>query len=229
MGTSLLSLSIHHILAREYAEDQTINKRSSIDNQPSNMPSTMLRYLIPTIALLANVQAADFPSPVNVQFISDLVDDHPVYLWDDMTEYRNNYTEGILHPPMTDAKPEVVGNLNFTHADDWMDRRTIFISKEGHEPQTVGFFKSRVSSLTIISVLHGSVETQDPPSYPFNSTRKTKTGENSMVTTTSLTKKLSISSAVIWNPKIRKRFLPIQWRNKSKDPSSSPSLPTQTT
>jgi len=109
----------------------------------------MLMFFILFIAFLVNVRAADFPSPVNVQFISDLVEDHPVYFWKDMTEYRNKYTEGILHPPMADAKPKVVGNLNFTHADDWMDRRAILLFKGGEPLQMVGFFRSRVSSLML--------------------------------------------------------------------------------
>jgi hypothetical protein len=99
--------------------------------------------------------------PVNVQSISDLVEDHPVYFWKDVTEYRNNYTEGILHPPMAGAKPEVVGNLNFTHADDWLDQRTILLYKDGETMQTVGFFRSRGSWLTIISAQLGLAKTQD--------------------------------------------------------------------
>jgi hypothetical protein len=110
----------------------------------------MLRYIIPIIALLASVQAADFPSPVNVQFTSDLVDnDNPVYLWKDMTEYRNNYTEGMLNPPIANAKPEVVGNLNFTHANDWMDRRSILVYKDSNDYQEVSFFRSSCPPLTI--------------------------------------------------------------------------------
>lgn len=122
----------------------------------------MLRYLIPVIALLTNVQAVDFLSPVFVQFRSDLVDNvYSVYFWKDTTEYQNNYTEGMLHPAMTNAKPEVVGNLKFTHADDWMDRRTILLYKDGETMQTVGFFRSQGSRLTIISAQLGLAKTQD--------------------------------------------------------------------
>jgi hypothetical protein len=162
MGTFLLSLNSPYTCSRVHQRPNHKQKNQSVDNRPSSTLSTMLRYLIPVISLLTKVQAVDFPSPVNIQFISNLVDiDHPVYIWTDATDYRNNYTEGILHPPMITRKPEVVGNLNFTHADDWMDRRTISLYKDGETMQTVDFFRSQGSWLTIISAQLGLAKTQD--------------------------------------------------------------------